>query len=267
MLSTALFLALAAAPKPDAKLAGTWTLSGAPFMTLNANGTGTMDDGAVKWGVDGSTLVVTDDEGGVDKLPFTLQQDALTLKLEGVAVTLTRAGKGAPPLQKAGKLSRKLSAQADGDDDDAAAQVQVQVPGVQLQVQGGQVRGQAQGAPTAPRGAGNDQLSQLLVSSAWCHLRYNQAAGTSHTTKIRFNPNGSWSDFSEHDIYIANNLGSAQSTSNSQSGGQWAVKGGQLYMSNPPETPELALVPLSITRNSNGYPIITADGREYSMCN
>ncbi len=265
MLSTALLLALTAAPKPDAKLAGTWTLSGAPFMTLNANGTGTMDDGAVKWGVDGSTLVVTDDEGGVDKLPFALRQDALTLTLEGVAVTLVRASKSDAAAPKPGKLGRKLAAQADdGELDAPPTQLQVQVPGLQVQVQGGQRQGQPQ---AAPRAAGNDQLSQLLVSSAWCHLRYNQAAGTSHTTKIRFNPNGTWSDFSEHDIYIANNMGSAQSTSNAQSSGQWAVKGGQLYLSNPPETPSLELVHLSITRNSNGYPIITADGREYSMCN
>jgi hypothetical protein len=49
--------------------------------------------------------------------------------------------------------------------------------------------------------------------------------------------------------------------------GQWAVKGGQLYMSDPPETPQLVAVPLQVTRNSNGYPILTADGKEYSQCN
>lgn len=256
MHTTLLLLALAAAPKPDAKLAGTWLLQGAPFMTLNANGSGTMDDGAVKWGVEGASLVVIDDEGSVDRVPFQLQQDRLTLTLGGVALTLTRAGKGAATPAKPGKLAQKLAQQAGGDDDADVA----------LGGQPGFAAPQPQRAAPQAR-AGNDQLSQLLLSSAWCHLRYNQAAGTSHTTKIRFNADGSWSDFSEHDIYISNNLGSAQSTSNSQSAGQWAVKGGQLYMSNPPETPGLAPVPLSITRNSNGYPIITADGREYSMCN
>jgi len=34
-----------------------------------------------------------------------------------------------------------------------------------------------------------------------------------------------------------------------------------------PEEPALAPVPLQVTQNSNGYPIITADGKEYSSCN
>ena len=103
------------------------------------------------------------------------------------------------------------------------------------------------------------------MSSNWCYLRY--ASGNTYTQKVHFNADGSWNDFSESDIYVNNSNGYAQSTGNHQSGGQWAVKGNVLYISNPPETPQMVPMQLTVTRNSNGYPIINADGKEYSQCN
>ena len=115
--------------------------------------------------------------------------------------------------------------------------------------------------------AGNDQLSQLLMSSAWCWLKY--ASGNTYQERIVFSANGTWSSNKESEIYGSNQYAgtSAHSVGASGAQGQWAVKGGQLYLSDPPETPQLVPVPLQITRNSNGYPIITADGKEYSQCN
>ncbi|MBL9039780.1 MAG: cell envelope integrity protein TolA [Archangium sp.] len=268
-------LAVLTAAKPDAALVGTWTLAGEPFMTLNANGSGVMDGEKLSWRTNGATVSFMDGDGEEDRAGYAVQGDALTLTLNGVPLQLQRAGKGAAVKAK-GSMAKKLEAaqakQAGGSDDaeaEAMASAQAWLQAQQGGAPGGAVRGQ-QGqaqAPQARRGggaAGNDQLSQLLVSSNWCYLRY--ASGNTYTQKIHFSPDGTWNDFSESDIHVNNSIGIAQATGNRQNGGQWAVQGGQLMMSDPPETPQLAPVPLTITRNSNGYPILNADGREYSMC-
>ncbi|MGV3621435.1 MAG: hypothetical protein ACO1OB_11495 [Archangium sp.] len=209
----ALVVVLAAAPKQDSRLVGTWTLEGQPFVTLNANGTGTMEGDALKWRTEGTVLLLVDEDGETDKVPFKVEGDALSLNVGGMTMNLTRAGK------KAAKTEQP---------------------------------------------AGNDQLSKLLLSSNWCWLR--SANGNSYTQKVHFAPNGTWQDFSESDIYVSNPNAVAQATGNRSGGGQWQVKNGQLWLSSS-DSPQLQPVQLSITRNSNGYPIINADGREYSMCN
>ena len=60
-------LLLAAAPKTDARLHGTWKLNGAAFMTLNEGGCGSMDGEALRWKADGKTLFLTDADGETDK--------------------------------------------------------------------------------------------------------------------------------------------------------------------------------------------------------
>jgi hypothetical protein len=269
----ALLLLSLAAGKTDPALVGTWVLAGQPFMTLNANGTGTMEDGKLKWSVEGKTLVIVDDEDGTDKVTYSLSGDSLTLNMGGVPMTLTRAGKGVT-VQKAGKLSKAMNKQSEADAD-AEALAEAQRYLAQQQGQGGQQPGggqpmggqQPRGQPNAPvrGGAGNDQLSQLLMSSGWCYLRY--ASGNTYTEKVYFSPNGTWSNNKESEIYGRNDYAgtSAHSVGNSGTGGQWTVKGGQLYMSEGGGP--LQPLPLQITRNSNGYPIINADGKEYSQCN
>jgi hypothetical protein len=217
---------LAAAPRPDARLVGNWQLNGQPFLTLSANGTAVMGGDALKWKTAGAKLVLVDEDGEAEEAPFVLEGDTLTLQVGGVALQLTRAGKG-------GRLQR-------------AAEEQQPQP------------------QQAPRAAGTDQLSRLLLSSNWCWLRY--ASGNTYTQKVHFSANGTWQDYSESDIYVSNSIGTAEATNGRGSGGQWAVKNGQLWLSSQ-DSPQLQPVPLSITRNSNGAPIITADGREYSMCN
>ncbi|PZR10467.1 MAG: hypothetical protein DI536_19680 [Archangium gephyra] len=215
----ALVLILTAAPRNDARLVGNWNMEGRPFLTLNADGTGTMVGDALKWRTDGATLLLLDEDGETDRVPFRVEGDTLTLNVSGVNMSLTRAGKAA----KVGKTPA---------------------------------------ATEQP--ARNDELSRLLLSSNWCWLRY--ANGNSYTQKVHFAPNGTWQDFSESDIYVSNPNVVAQATGNRSGGGQWQVKNGQLWLSSP-DSPQLQPVQLSVTRNSNGYPIINADGREYSMCN
>lgn len=280
-MRTLLVLLALGAGKLDPSLVGTWTLAGQPLVTLNANGTGVMEEGKLEWSVEGKTLVIRDDEGGVEHAPYQLAGDSLTLTLGGIPMQLTRAGRGVK-VEKASKLSRAANKQSEADAD-AEAMAEAQKWLAQQQGGNGQVGGREgvnvaagqqgmnvqvggqQGVRAQP--AGNDQLSRLLLSSAWCWLKY--ASGNTYQERIVFSANGTWSSNKESEIYGRNDYAgtSAHSVANSGSGGQWVVKGGQLYMSNPPETPQLVPLPLQVTRNSNGYPILNAEGREYSSCN
>lgn len=121
-------------------------------------------------------------------------------------------------------------------------------------------------APPAPTDAQSAQLSKLLLSSAWCAFSYNKVSGASHSTQVQFAAQGTWAAFSRGESYSSGPSGSAAGQHDEGTGGRWTVRQGQLFMSNPPETPDLAPVNLTVTQNSNGYPILVADGTEYSPC-
>jgi hypothetical protein len=226
---------LAASPKIDSRLVGTWNAGGSPFCTLKADGTGRMEDGPFRWSAQNGQLRVVDDEGSVDVMAYSVEGDSLTLNMGGIAMQLSRAGGG-----KAAKADKPVR----------------------------QPEPRESAAMEPPKPAGNDSLSRLLVSSAWCSFSYSKTSGVTHQSKVRFFPNGTWSSAAQAETYASGSAGTYASQSNDGSGGRWAVKGGRLYMSNPPETPSLEPVePFSVTKNSSGYPIINADGREYSSCN
>ncbi len=124
----------------------------------------------------------------------------------------------------------------------------------------------AQAGPQTSTDAHSAQLSQLLLSSAWCSFTYNQISGASHSSRVQFSANGNWSAGSRGETYSSGPSGSVAGQHDDGTGGRWAVQQGQLFMSNPPDTPALSPVNLTIKRNSNGYPILTADGKEYSQC-
>ena len=273
-VSLILSLALHAAPKVDQKLVGTWVLANEPFMTLNANGTGLMDEGKVKWTADGRSLVITDDEGTADKAGYTVTGDTLVMTMGGIPITLTRAGAGVQ-VKKQGALAAKVAkANAVSDpygDTEALAEEEVWLPkngqGQQQPQQGAPGRGAPKQGQEQPRAAGNDQLSRLLLSSAWCSFRYNKVSGTSSTEKYRFFPNGTWNNGGRTETYNSGANGTVAGQYDSQGGGRWEVRGGQLFMSSS-ENPQLQPVEgFSVTQNSNGYPIINADGKEFSSCN
>ena len=88
----ALVVVLAAAPKTDAKLVGTWLLGNAPFITFKADGTATMEDDRVKWSADGKTLKVVDEDGETDTASYRVDGDVLTMTLGGTPLQLQRAG-------------------------------------------------------------------------------------------------------------------------------------------------------------------------------
>jgi hypothetical protein len=130
----------------------------------------------------------------------------------------------------------------------------------------------------APAGATaqDRQLSQLLLSSPWCSFSYSQVSGATNTSRNVFLPDGRLEASTNYEGGTVNqqggstvNLGGGATGSvysQSQGGGtlRWKVQAGQLHLDSGAGW---QLVPLQVTRNSNGYPIITADGKEYSQCN
>lgn len=233
-------LLLSGSPKTDPALVGTWLLLDHPFLTLTGNGKGQMDEDPITWTADGTTLTVRGPEGDSDQGRYQVQGDVLTLSLGGTALVLQR--KGAAATKAPGPLER------------AAAKV-----------------GARPAEPTAaapapgPKAAGADPMSKLLLSSAWCSFSYNKVSGTSRTERFVFLPNGTWSNAARGETYNSGPNGTVAGQHDSGGGGRWEVRGGVVWMSegDGPLTP----IPGSVTTNSNGYPIITSNGREYSSCN
>ena len=247
-------IALAAAPKVDQRLVGTWLAGNQPFITFAGNGTGTMEEGRVKWTADGASVTITDETGDVEKAGYQVDGDTMTMTVGGIPVALKRSGvavkKQSALAAKAAKANQGSEADADKE---AMALAQAWL------AQNGQ-------RPQQPRGAGNDQLSQLLTSSAWCSFSYNKTSGASSTTRVRYFPNGTWSLGGQSETYNSGAYGSMAGQANSQNSGLWEVRNGQLYGSygNAPVEP---VQPFSVTRNSNGSPILNVLGKEYSLCN
>ena len=104
----------------------------------------------------------------------------------------------------------------------------------------------------------------LLLSSAWCTFSYNQTTGYSSSKRIQFYRNGTYSMGSQAEGYSSGRSGSFASQNNSGGDGRWKVTGGELYISEG--YGQLEYVNTVVKRNSSGYPIIVADGVEYSQC-
>ena len=106
--------------------------------------------------------------------------------------------------------------------------------------------------------------NELLLSSAWCTFSYNKTTGYSNTTRVRFSKNGTYSTGGRAEGSTSSKSGSFASQKDSRSNGRWKSVKGELYKSKG--NGELGLVRTVVKRNSSGYPIIIADGVEYSQC-
>ena len=113
--------------------------------------------------------------------------------------------------------------------------------------------------PAHAGGLSND----LMLSSAWCTFKYNKTSGSSSSRRVTFNQNGTYAVSSRAESGSSGKAGSSASQSSASGGGQWKVQSGELYMS---ESGQLEHVVTVLKRNNNGYPIIVADGTEYSQC-
>lgn len=120
------------------------------------------------------------------------------------------------------------------------------------------------GKSPLPQGKG-DELGQLLLSSPWCSFSYNKTSGSSNSKRVVFSRDGSWSSGGRSEGYSSGSGGTMASQHDGEDGGRWKSESGRLFMSSSDE-PSLSPVDFSVTRNSNGFPIIKADGVEYSQC-
>lgn len=210
----------------DPNLVGDWSLHGQPFVTFKADGSGTMEGDPFRWTADGRHLTISDQDG-TERHPYQIKGGHLSVTMEGGLLLLERMGRG--------------SAKAEDP------------------------KGKPSPGAKADR-PGQDQLAQLLLSSAWCSFSYNKVSGASHSSRAQFFPDGTWSASARGETYSSGPAGSVAGQHDSGGRGQWKVEQGRLFMSNPPEAPALAPVDLTVARNSSGYPILTADGTEYSQC-
>jgi hypothetical protein len=128
----------------------------------------------------------------------------------------------------------------------------------------------AKAAPAAPAGgvqggsAQDGQIVQFLSANAWCAFSYNQRTGTSSKERVVFRRDGIVVQQSGGETY---NSGSAGTVAGQHFGGnsaRWRARNGQLELSQ--DGVNWAPQVLNVTRNSNGYPIIKSNGKEYMQC-
>lgn len=223
------------------ELVGRWALSGRPFCVFKADGTGALNEEAFRWKSDGRVLTLSGQDGE-NLVPYRLDKGRLYLVFDGMEMELRRTGEGHGPSEP----SRR----------NQASKPRVPASGSE----------RAKPEPAGAKNVSADRLTQLLLSSAWCSFSYNQVSGASQTSRVRFFADGSWARGARGETYSSGRHGTVSGQTDSQDGGNWQVRSGRLYLSHPPETPDLEPLDLRVSYNSNGFPILTVDGKEYSSC-
>jgi len=218
----------------DARLAGTWLKDGAAFAELKADGTGRVDHDVVAWKADGKTLTLAHAEGEVERITYSLSGGTLKVTMDDETMTLTRAG-GAAKADKAAATAPTASPEG-----------KKAVPAPQAAAPGG------------------GKLAELLLSSPWCHFRYNKISGASGQERVVFRRDGTWTRGARTESYSSGPNGSVAGQTDSGDGGRWKAQGDRLLLSEGGAPLEDA--GLEVTRNSNGYPILKSGGKEYSQC-
>ncbi len=249
-------------------------------MELRADGTASMAGDQTTWAVKGNQLSV-----GPDTMAFQLTGGRLLLTMGSVQLgwkKIGAAGKGPSPMEKAAAKAKNAQPQVSEDEADREALAQANA---WLAQQGqGQAQGQVQHQPAAPQGrpqrpagpppgqapvAGSpqdQQLVQLLVSSAWCSFTYNQHSGTSTTRKVVFRTDGTMLQNGGAETYNSGPNGTVAGQYGNQSAMRWRVQSLRLLVD---QGDGMGFQDIGLTgeRNSNGYPILKSGGREYTMCN
>lgn len=232
----------------DPQLVGTWGLEGEAFVRFDANGKGEMGGEPFTWSTDGGTLTITAD-GESERVGYGVQSGQLALSMGGIPLTFQRiGGKGAAAASPAGPQDGAVPGGSFGS------------------ALGGPMGGAPAKKPPAEKAGGSDDLAKLLVSSAWCSFKFNKTTGYSSTERYQFFANGTFSLGGRAEGYSSGYGGSMASQHDSGSTGQWKTQGGKLFLSAKETNGQFTQVPLTVTRNSNGAPILESNGQEYSKC-
>jgi len=110
----------------------------------------------------------------------------------------------------------------------------------------------------------DQQIVQLLSSRNWCYMRYSQAMGSTSTERVAFSADGRWAMATGRETALNTQSGSYYGNSNGAMRGTFRVQNGVLLMTE--NGMQWEQYPLRIYQNSNGYPIVNANGKEYSGC-
>lgn len=227
-------------------LAKGWVLA----LTLVAS-TAWADEKLVgQWALNGQPYLVLNKDG-----TGTLERDAFTWRVQGNTLVLSAGG-------TANILPYRINGQV--------LTLQIGIIPLSLQRINGEAVGagrhKAKGGSADTATNASDPLAQLLLSSAWCTFKYNQTTSASTTTRYQFFSNGTYSNSGRGETYSSGRYGTVAGQYDSGGGGRWAVRNGLLYVSSPPEQPDMQPTQVTVTRNSSGYPIIHAEGVEYATC-
>lgn len=126
---------------------------------------------------------------------------------------------------------------------------------------------------SAPRGSTpqDQQLIQLILSSPWCSYHYSGGktytggtAGSEHTTRTVFGSDGTVVETSGGEITSTGAPGAVWGNSAGRKQGRWKVQGGALWLSA--DGVQWVPQPMTVSRNSNGYPIVKTGNTEYFQC-
>jgi hypothetical protein len=128
----------------------------------------------------------------------------------------------------------------------------------------GQAGGQAGGAAALASTPQDQQIAQLLLSSAWCSFSFNQTSGATDQERFQFAPDGTLRMSSNRETYSSGRYGAVAGQYGGGAAARWRVQNGMLMVAQ--DGVNFTAVPLQISRNSSGYPIVTAGGTEYAQC-
>lgn len=99
----------------------------------------------------------------------------------------------------------------------------------------------------------------LLLTGGWCTMSYNATTNVSSGHRIIFRRDGSYGAWYGSEMHAP-----ALSTEHrSRVSGQWRVDAGELFIN---QGRGFAHVPTHVRMNSSGWPVIQAEGTEYSLC-
>lgn len=197
------------------------------ILELRADGSAALAGEETRWSASGNQLSV-----GPDVMDYVLQGDRLILSMGAIQLTWKKLGGRSQP---AVSPMRKAAARTAG------------------------------APPPAGGSAEDDQARQLLTSTAWCSFSYNQHSGASTTRKVLFRPDGIMTIDDGRETWSSGYAGTYAGQSSSQGALRWKVENLRLLV-DAHDGNGYQDVGLNATKNSNGYVILHAQGREYSMC-
>jgi hypothetical protein len=214
------------------ELIGTYQMEvqGGDTLELRADGTASLAGDTMQWSARGNQLQV-----GPDVMTYVLNGDRLVFNVGAVQLVWKRIGGGTNSLSPMAKAANKANA-----------------PELSAAQNGGN-----------PQDA---QARQVLTSSAWCSFTYNKVSGTSTTRRVVFRTDGVMSINGGAETYSSGYGGTYAGQSSSGGTMLWKVENLRLLIDQRNGT-GFQDIGLTTSKNSNGYVILHAEGREYAMCN